>query len=169
MTELASTLPITIHTQPLKPQTPDWQVLGEGPGTFQIPEGMAAGVRIRNINDDELRTLLREIGGCAYLRLLNLSENRKITDLGMKYLTALTQITMLNISSCDITNAGLAHLTTLSRLEWLDISYCNRLTDACVRTLRSFPNLTYLTLQGCSKMTNGGAAKARKPGLTIKR
>jgi Leucine-rich repeat (LRR) protein len=169
MNDLTCTLPVTVLIQPLQPQTADWQVLGEGPGTFTIPPEMAVGVRIRNIGDGELRTLLAEIRGCDCLRLLNLSENRKITNLGMKYLAALTQITALNLSSCGISNTGLALLTTLSRLETLDISYCNRLTDTCVKTLRSFPHLTFLNLQGCSQMTHGGVARASKTGLRIKK
>jgi Leucine-rich repeat (LRR) protein len=169
MIQLTLSLPATLLLQPWQPASLEWQVLDESPGVFTIPDGMALAVRVRNLTDDDLRQLIAEIGGCPALRLLNLSENRKITDLGMKRLTELTQLTMLNISSCDITNAGLAQLTALTRLEWLDASYLNRLTDVSIKTLRAFPRLEYVSLQGCSKMTYGGVARLRKPGLTIKR
>lgn len=167
MTALSLTFPVTVFIQPLQPATPDWQVLGEGPGNFSIPEGMAAGVRARNIDDEQLKSLLAEIGVCPALRMLNLAENRKISDAGLKRLTALTQLTNLNISSCDITNQGLAHLKTLIRLQRLDASYCNRLTDDCAKTLRALPELRWLNLQGCSKMTSRSVAHLKRPGLEI--
>lgn len=167
MTALSLSFPVTVLVQPLQPATPDWQALGVGPGIFPIPEGMAAGVRARNMDDEQLKALLAEIGDCPALRMLNLAENRKITDAGLKRLAALTQLTSLNISSCDITNKGMAHLAALTRLQRLDASYCNRLTDECAKTLRALPELRWLNLQGCSKMTSRSVAHLKRPGLDI--
>lgn len=166
-TSFSSTLPIVVLTRPAGQS--DWQVLDEGPGFFTIPAAHEAAVRLRLGSDAVLRTLIPEIAGCPALTYLNLSENRGITDRGLEYLSAAPQITMLNLSSCDVTNEGLRALKALSRLEHLELSYCNRLTDNALLALRDLTRLEYLDLLGCLKMTHAALKRFNKRGLIIHR
>lgn len=162
-------LEILVYTHPVGAPANEWHHLEDGPGFFTIPEGQEGSVRLRYGDDAKLAELAEDLRGCKAVRSLILAENRNISDSGLKVLAALTQLTMLNLSSCDITNQGLEHLSGLTRLNWLDLSYCNRLTDPALKLVKSLTNLTYLNLQGCSKMTNGGLARARRANLTIKK
>lgn len=166
-TNFSSTLPVQVLIRPAG--EPDWRVLDEGPGYFTIPAGHEVAVRLRLGNDALLRTLLFEIAGNPALTYLNLSENRGITDRGLEYLATAPQITMLNLSSCDITNGGLRALKALPRLEHLDLSYCNRLTDAALNALRELPALRFLDLLGCLKMTHAALKRFSRRDLVIHR
>lgn len=160
-------LPVTVYTRPAGDSTVDWQELDRGEGTYRIPAGLDISVRIHNIGDSELARLVRELEGVSSLTYLNLSENRKISDDGLKILRALTQLTQLNLSSCGISNEGLPYLAAFPRLERLDLSFCNRITDTGIKVLKNLSRLTFLDLQGCVKVTNGGLARIRRRGLEI--
>ncbi len=165
----SSTLPVIIYTRPAADPPADWQEFDRGPGFFHIPAGVEVMVRVKNIDDAELRELVRELAACPELTFLNLSENRKVGDDGLEHLRQLGQLGGLNLSSCSITDRGLAHLAALTRLAHLDLSYCNRLTDACVKPLRALLRLRFLDLQGCVKITHGGIARLQRRGLVIHR
>jgi len=145
----------------------DWQEVDHGPGLIHLPAGQEYAVRAKNITDRDLAGLVKELAGLPALVLLNLSENRSITGAGLAHLRGLPGIRYLNLSSCGLSNPGLEHLKGLPRLERLDLSYCNRLTDLSVKSLRALQNLTFLDLQGCVKITNGGLSKLQRSGLTI--
>lgn len=126
-------------------------------------------IRARNIDDSQLRALVKELVLCPAVTFLNLSENRKITETSLDYLRPLVTLTGLNLSSCSLTAQGLAHLSALTHLAHLDLSYCNRLTDACVKPIRALIHLRFLDLQGCVKISHGGISRIERRGLTIHR
>jgi Leucine-rich repeat (LRR) protein len=164
-----TTLPVLVYAKPTGDKTADWQEIDHGPGLIHLPVGSDISIRVHNIDDRDLAGLLKEISHLAALTYLNLSENRKVTDEGIKALKILPQITRLNLSSCGITNIALDYLRPLSRLESLDLSYCNRITDPALKAIKNLPRLTFLDLQGCVKITNGGLSRMRRPNLTIHR
>ena len=145
----------------------DWRDLEPGPGTIQIPAGDEASLRIRNLDDDQLQQLVREMMGCEAIRGLNLSENRKVTDAGLAYLIHLPHLQYLSLSSCDVTDHGLVYLLSLLSLEVLDLSYCNRINNEGVLKLKALSHLRYLDLQGCVRLNNRSLSKLRREGLTI--
>ena len=146
-----------------------WEELDKGPGIFHITSDRDVGLRIRNSDDDDLKTLVSEWCECRKLVNLNLSENRKITDDGIEGLRALGQLRELNLSSCDITNEAIQSLASLSMLENLNLSYCHRITDAGMKYIPDLRRLKFLDLQGCPRISRGGLARIRRPGLIIHR
>ncbi len=168
-TILDTNLAVTIFTRPLGQPTAEWQELDQGPGRITIPGEYEVYVRARNIDDVELYGLVRALVEVPHLTYLNLSENRKISDVGLSRLAPLTSLTRLNLSSCSITGQGLSNLTPLKKLEVLDISYCNRLTDESLRVLKTMPRLMSIDIQGCVKTSHAGVRKIERRGLTIHR
>jgi hypothetical protein len=164
-----TSFPVTLFSRPRSTPPADWTELGTGPGYIDLPDEHELGFRIHNIDDIDLKALLKELSGLEALTYANLSENRKITDAGVELLKALPRLTWLSLSSCSLTNDSLAHLAALPRLASLDISYCNRLTGPALKHLRTLPNLQTLNLQGCVKITNGDVARLHKRGLEIKK
>jgi len=162
-------LPVTVYIRPLSAPAGEWTEFDTGPGRIEIPAANEVYLRVRNIDDDDLYTLVKAVNGLAALTTLNLSENRKITDLGLERLAALPGLTHLNLSSCGISNQGLAHLTALKNLEYLDISYCNRITDEGLRSLKSLNRLAFLDIQRCVKTSHAGVKKIERRGLVVHR
>jgi len=166
MTKFSSVLPITLYDRPIG-SSELWQDFDRGPGIFQPRPGYELNLRIQNIDNLTLKSLVAEIVDVPELAFLNLSENRKITDPGLEALARLTQLKGLNLSSCDITGPGLTFLAGLSHLEHLNLSYCNRIHDPGIRMIKSLRSLVYLDLQGCVKVTRGGISKIDRRGLVI--
>ena len=147
----------------------EWREIDHGPGVIHLTPGEQVVVRARNIDDVELKTLVREISHCKAVTFMNLSENRKITDEGMRALAEMTHLTGVNLSSCSLNDVGIGRLTALTRLETLNISFCNKLTDTSLRHLRKLTRLTYLDLQGCVKISQKTVAMLERKTLTIHR
>lgn len=166
-TSFSTRLDVTVYTRAAG-SGGDWQVLGSGANTYELPEGMEIAVRMQNIGDDELEKLARDLEGCTALTYLNLAENRKITDEGLRALSKLTHLTALNLSSCSLNNPGFDNLIPLRKLEWLNLSFCNRISAGALRPLRKLTHLTYLSVQGCPKLTHADLVKFERPGLTIR-
>ena len=146
-----------------------WQDFDVGPGIFHIPEGHEVGLRIKNSSDDDLFQLIAEWHECQALVMLNLSENRKITDEGIEKLRSLSRLRELNLSSCDITNDAIPFLKSLSSLQNLNLSYCHRITDQGLKAITDLRRLNFLDLQGCPRISRGGLARIRRAGLIIHR
>ncbi len=163
----SSSYPVIILTREANSDT-DWQEVDRGPGYFQIPTGEEIRVKIKSINDFELAELVTELQGVSTLRFLDLAENRNVTNDGMVRLKALTQLTGLNLSSCSITSTGIVPLRDLTRLEHLNLAYCNKLTDQALKTIQAMRNLTFVDLQGCVNITQGGISRMRHKNLTVK-
>jgi hypothetical protein len=166
--EFSTTFPLQVLVRPSGNPAAEWQEFDHGEGLYRIPGGNDVYVRVHNIDDQQLSQLVREISAVATLPFLNLSENRKITDDGLRALKALPNLTDLNLSSCSITNTGLGYLQPLTRLETLDLSFCNRITDVGLKALRALPRLSTLNLRGCVKVTRAGMARLGRKGLEIK-
>jgi len=167
--KFSSTLPIDVYIRHGKTSENGWTMLDRGPGIFHIPAAHFVMIRVRNVNDDFLKNMVKEIIGLDFILSLNLSENRKITDRGLKELKPLEQLTELNLSSCDITDLGISSILLLTRLERVDLSFCNRLTDSGIIQLKRLPQLTYLNLRGVPRITNGSLSKIRNTHLEIHR
>ena len=144
-----------------------WRELDRGPGYFRIDPGLEVGIRIRQCDDVTLQEIFEEIRPCVSLTYLNLSENRKVTDVGLLGLTFFPRVIELNLSSCDITDDIFLTLRKLTGLRNLNLSFCNRITDAGLKSLRDLRNLVYLDLQGCPRITRAGLAKLDRADLTI--
>jgi hypothetical protein len=145
----------------------DWQELDRGPGYFTIPVGQVVSVRIHGIDDDTLEELVEEIAACSVVLEVGLAENRNVTDAGIACLAGLHQVVSFNLSSCSLTSAGMETLAGIRQLVRLNLSYCNRITDPGIKLINALPNLRYIDLQGCVKITNGGVSHIRRRGLTI--
>jgi hypothetical protein len=169
MTSFSTTLEAVIYTRPAANPPADWQEFDRGPGIFHLPEGQETGARLRIIGDKELRQFINEVKELKSLVMLNLSENRAITDESLPALKDLPRLAILNLSSCSITSTGLVELANLTCLTDLDLSYCNRINDLGLKKLKRLVNLKSLNLQGCVKVSNAGAALLRRPGLIIKK
>ena len=165
----SSALPIIVYSRPEGRTDLDWHEEDQGPGYFSIAKGNEVGIRIKSIDDAVLKDVVEELQDIAELRYLNLSENRNITNEGMKYLRALPQLRTLNLSSCSITNTGLVLLKELPHLERLILSYCNRLSDPALKTLEAMRQLEYVDLLGCLGFTHAGLNRVRRKKLTIHR
>lgn len=154
--------------RPAGSEVGEWQDYEQGPGRFAIPAGFEVCLRIRNIDDGMMLQLANEIAKCQAVVCLNLSENRKLTNDGLHRIAGLTQLKILNLSSCDINDRGLAWLTGLKNLIVLNLSYCNRLSDVGLKHLRSLHGLIYLDLQGCPRIHHAAIIKTvARRGLTI--
>jgi hypothetical protein len=147
----------------------DWREVGMGPGIFHLDEWDEIGVRLHNIGDAELEQFIEEVMTLDGLLMLNLSENRSITDEGLETLTQLNRLKILNLSSCSITSTGMQVFKEFTHLTALDLSYCNRINDTGLKELKSLINLETLNLQGCSKVTTAGVSRLRRRGLTIRK
>ena len=163
----STSFPVTVYARPVGSGPQDWRVLDHGPGYFTIPVGEEASVRIHGIGDADLAKLAADLVGCPAVVELTLAENRKITDSGLEVLRSLTSLESLNVSSCDLSNVGVGILAGFRWLRRLNLSYQPRITDTGIKQLRALDNLAYLDLQGCPKVTHGGIARLKRPGLEI--
>ncbi|MEN6436492.1 MAG: hypothetical protein ABFD14_07510 [Anaerolineaceae bacterium] len=145
----------------------EWRHVDDAPGIFEFDGKAEVGIRIQNIGDDKLRNLLQEINHYPQVKMLNLSENRKITDQGLEILRELPGLTMLNLSSCDITDKGTPFLLALKKLEWLNLSYCNRITMLGLKPLVGLTRLQFLDLQGCVKVKTSDVRRLKFKKITI--
>jgi Leucine-rich repeat (LRR) protein len=166
-TSFSSRHEIQVLLRPEGAEAVSWQELDRGPGYFHIPPGFESGVRIRQSDDATLEEIFEELRSCTNLTHLNLSENRKVTDDGLKGLSLFLRLRELNLSSCDITDDIFPTLRKLSDLRSLTLSFCPRISDIGIKTLGELRKLTFLDLQGCSRITRAGLARIDRPGLTI--
>lgn len=163
----SSSYPVIVLTRPANSDI-DWQEVDRGPGYFQIPPDEEIRIKIKSINDYELAQLVTELQDVPTLRFLDLAENRNVTNEGLAKLRVLSQLTGLNLSSCSITSTGMPPLRELTHLEHLNLAYCNRLTDGALKTIEAMRSLTFVDLQGCVNITQGGISRLRHKNLTIK-
>lgn len=164
---LTTQFDLRVLVKPGGDSSADWTFLESGPGTITIEDGLDVCVRIKNIKDDDLYYLIKELSGCTALTYLDLAENRNITDEGTVRLAGLTSLTHLNLSSCSIHDVTLQTLAEMKRLIWLNLSYCHRLTGTGLRWLKALPNLQYLDLQGSSRITKADIRRIERRGLVI--
>ncbi len=115
--------------------------------------GLAYLAGLPNLTDLNLTdcTLIDDAGVAALaglaktLKGLNLSQNDRITDLGLASLIPLAKLKRLSISGCGhISNAGILHLLHLQNLNELKLRRCPGITDAGLPPLAQLPKLTCL-------------------------
>lgn len=164
-----TTLPIEFYTRDPSSHDTTWHPLEHGPSIIHFEPDHEISIRMRNIDDAILKKLVEEVVEIKQLTYLNLSENRKITDKGCEYISRLSDLSHLNLSSCDISNAGLKTISLMKSLKSLDITFCNRVTDAGILFLRALTGLEFLDLQGLPKITNGSLSKIKRKNLHIHR
>jgi hypothetical protein len=108
------------------------------------------------INDKSLQYIqyLSEVEG------IHLSGCQVITDEGLKYLSDLQKLRILNLDGTNITDSGLKYIINLKSLQYLDLSY-TKVTDAGILMLAEMKNLrrvsvfkTKVTQKGVNKLQN---------------
>jgi hypothetical protein len=78
-----------------------------------------------------------------------------ISDVGLKHLSEMKHLRILDINHCKISDRGIAELTTLPHLSHIDVS-STEVTEKVIPTLKGFKQLTgvnlfYTTLSGTGK------------------
>jgi Leucine-rich repeat (LRR) protein len=90
----------------------------------------------------------------------------KITDVGLKEVAKLRQLTLLDLTGTQITDAGLKEVAKLQKLTRLDLG-TTKITDAGLKEVAKLENLAVLSL-GYTKITDGGLKDiAKLQNLTV--
>lgn len=100
-------------------------------GVVQIPNLTELSLADCSLSDDAVGPLT----SAKKLTLLNLAENDQLTDAGIGKLTAMTNLTRLELNFTQLTDDGLMELAALKQLEHLEVSY-TRVTPAGVERFR---------------------------------
>ena len=79
----------------------------------------------------------------------------KVTDVGLKVLTPLKNLSTLYLYGTQVTDAGLKELAPLKKLTTLDLAEARKVTDAGLKKLAPLKNLTTLYLGG-TQVTDAG-------------
>ncbi len=87
---------------------------------------------------------------------LSLNRCRRITDAGLVYLKDLTNLKVLNLTSCRCIGAGLVYLKNLTNLQELNLTFYSQITDANLIHLAKLTNLRTLNLTWCDEITDTG-------------
>ncbi len=166
---IETSYPIEIFLKSASQKESDWVKLGDGPGFFDIPEDMLAEISIRNFHDDVMKALIEEIQDVEGLFSFNLSENRNVGNMGMRFIPLLTQISNLNLSACGLNDYGIDPIIKMNNIRYLDLSYCTRLTDKSIKKLAEMRGLEQLYLRGIPKITHAAIKKIERRDLIIRR
>ena len=98
-----------------------------------------------------------------HLKRLNLSGCKKITDIGLEYLTDIKQLESLDLGGCiEITDMGLKQLNNLTQLRSLNLGNCIEITDTGLEDVGKLTRLHTLDLGGCKNITDTGLAHIGK-------
>mgnify|MGYP001228352842 FL=1 len=162
-----TSLPLTLYRAVSTGPKPEWIVLDSGPGIFHLDPEERYGVRLRTISGADLKQFLKEAQPPAPWKMINLSENRKLSDAVIGQLDQLPYLEHINLSSVDLTGEGLAFLPGLRYLTSLDLSYCNRLSAKSLGVIGKCRSLVRLDLHGCSRLTTRDVKLIERGGLSI--
>ncbi|MBI1917878.1 MAG: hypothetical protein HYS12_24550, partial [Planctomycetes bacterium] len=107
---------------------------------------------------------LRRLSTLHQMELLDLYGNR-VSDAGLVHLQGMHELRELNLSLLAITDGGLAHLKPLKRLERLELLYSEGfagplITNAGLSSLKPLMNLNVLNLTG-ARVTDAGLGNLR--------
>ena len=108
-------------------------------------------LRYCRITDD----LLPYLSNLTNLVELDLSSCKKITDNGFVYLSNLTNLKILSLNNCNITDTGLSYLSNLTNLQILNLGECYEITDDGLVYLSNLTNIQELCLRSCN-ITDAG-------------
>uniref|UniRef100_A0A8D0H665 F-box and leucine rich repeat protein 13 n=1 Tax=Sphenodon punctatus TaxID=8508 RepID=A0A8D0H665_SPHPU len=96
-----------------------------------------------------------------YIKHIYMVDCQKITDAGLKILSSMRNILVLNLADCiSISDAGLKPILegfSVSKIRELSLANCTRVTDATLMKIaQRCHGLTYLNLRYCDSLTDGG-------------
>jgi hypothetical protein len=118
-------------------------------------------LRSCKLTDEELRI----VGKFIKLERLDLSQNGKISNNGIKSLGALKDLNHLFLERTSVTDQALKDISLHKKLTFLSLR-SNKITDAAIPFLQQMSNLEGLDLRGTS-ITMNGLAKLK--GLQLQR
>ncbi|XP_074597929.1 F-box/LRR-repeat protein 14-like [Brevipalpus obovatus] len=112
----------------------------------------------QTLTDDSLQSIC---GSLVNLKILNLSFCVGITDMGLKYISSMSQLKEINLRSCNsISDIGLKYLSESDvQLNRLDVSFCEKIGDTGLDYIaQGLQSLRDLSLNSCS-ITDRGLVK----------
>lgn len=136
--------------------------LDEGPGYFEFDPALEICLYLPRAEDDSAETLAAEWADCSQLVMVDVSEGRRMGDMGLKALTRLHQLRELNASACGISNEGIEFLFEMPNLQRLNISHCTGIGDLGLRRIEQMRNLRWINLRGCPRVTQNGLKRLAK-------
>ncbi|MBN2048373.1 MAG: hypothetical protein JW750_11060 [Anaerolineaceae bacterium] len=162
--KFSTTQDVEILTRPIgsNDMELDWMKVGVGPGYFDLNPEEEVGLFLPRAEDDAIATLVEEWENCSLLIYVDLTEGRRVSDVGLQHISRLTQLSALNLSACKISNQGLEYLYRMPNLEWLDLSYCTGISDNGTRRIEEMRTLRYVNLRGCPRITRAGLKRLEK-------
>lgn len=109
-----------------------------------------------SFSDDEIKHLAN-LKNLKKLRFLSMSGAGRLTDAGLRELTALKNLEMLDVQTAEqITDHGVAALADLPNLRLLTLSPVSQITDEALKTLGRIKTLEYLFLSDATQLTDAG-------------
>ncbi|KAM6287700.1 F-box and leucine-rich repeat protein 13 [Spheniscus humboldti] len=98
---------------------------------------------------------------CPYIRHIHMADCQKITDAGLKMISPLKHILVLNVADCiRLSDGGVRPFVQGSsgaKLRELNLTNCIHVTDASVTEIaQRCHELTYLNLRHCENVTDAG-------------
>lgn len=166
----STTLPVHVFTRPAGEKDGFWQPFDEGPGYFEIDPALEVMLYLPRAEDETVEILCDEWRDVPLLYQIDVSEGRRVTDEGLRYLSRFSQLRALNVSACSISNIGLEHLMDMPALTWLDLSHCTGVSDKGLRRLETMRQLTFVNLRGLPRVTQAGLKRlAKNKSLQIRR
>ncbi|NXI65787.1 DRC6 protein, partial [Anseranas semipalmata] len=120
-------------------------------------------VKVRIEGNNQITDLSFELMSkcCPYLRHIHIAGCQKITDVGLKMISQLKYIHVLNVADClRISDEGVQPFVQGSsgaKLRELNLTNCIHVTDASVTEIaQRCHQLTYLNLRHCENVTDAG-------------
>ena len=161
---------IQVMRRPMGETEMDWIPVGEGPGYFDLDTTDEIALYLPRAEDETVLIMADEWLGCPMLRMIDISEGRRVTDKGLRAIARMHQLTMLNVGSCGISNVGLESVVKMPNLIWLDLSHCTGIGDLGLRRMEKMTHLEYIDLHGLPRPTTGGYKRlAKRKSLKIRR
>jgi hypothetical protein len=117
----------------------------------KLPSLKRLGFQGSGITDEDLEQLSLVVD----LEWLDLRSCKNVTDMGMSYVSRMSNIKKLELYDTQIGDQSLEHLSSLANLQDLNI-HSTQVTDDGLRLIRCFPELESLDLGGSSPITDGG-------------
>lgn len=108
----------------------------------------------RKLTDSDLTSICR---ARDRLVVLKLNGCYRLTGLGLKEITHLTDLVVLEMSATKCNDISLHHLCRANKkLEELNLSLCKEIHDQSLEMIATLPRLRILNLEGCYKITSNG-------------
>jgi len=104
---------------------------------------------------------LKELSALKELKELDLHACPGVTDAGLKNLVGLKELKTLYVGGTKVTDAGLKNLATLKGLQMLELDGTG-VTDAGLKDLATLKDLRELRLADCKGVTDAGVAELQK-------